>query len=66
MPTPIGTAIEGELEEILKLIPKVRDAIYSEGLNRVVMNIYIDERNDKQLTLKGKMESLENKLGGNV
>jgi uncharacterized protein YqgV (UPF0045/DUF77 family) len=30
------------------------------------MNVYIDERNDKQLTLKGKMESLENKLGGNV
>ncbi len=57
-----ATIIEAELKKILDIIPEIRDSVYRQGANRVVINLSIDERNDKNLTINDKIKSVEEKL----
>jgi uncharacterized protein (TIGR00106 family) len=61
--TPMNTVIEGDLEQLLSLAKKMHDSAFSAGAARVVTTIRIDERRDKPLTMEGKLQAVESKLG---
>ena len=60
--TSMGTIIEGDLGKILRVIRKMHQATFGEGIARVVTTIKIDDRRDKPLTMSGKIESLRKEL----
>ncbi|WP_425446943.1 MTH1187 family thiamine-binding protein [Dethiothermospora halolimnae] len=62
MLTPMGTIIEGDLDEILSLIRDMHEVPFHEGAKRVSTQIKIDDRRDKIGTMKGKLQSVESKL----
>ena len=61
--TSMGTIIEGELGDILRVVRKMHEATFVDGLTRVVTTVKIDDRRDKPLTMKGKVESVQKNLG---
>ena len=52
---PMGTVVEGPVEEILDLVKRCHEAIFNAGAKRVVISLRIDDRTDKPLTIEGKM-----------
>ena len=60
--TSMGTIIEGELDDVLKVAKKMHEAVLDGGVRRVVTTIKIDDRRDKPLTMSGKVESVVRKL----
>ena len=60
--TPMGTALEGELDDILPICRKMHEAVFGEDIGRVVTILSIDDRRDKQSTMRGKMQGLEREL----
>ncbi|ASJ11233.1 hypothetical protein A3L12_07975 [Thermococcus sp. P6] len=52
---PMGTVVEGSVEEILNLVKACHEAILKAGAKRVVISLKIDDRIDKPLTIEGKM-----------
>jgi uncharacterized protein (TIGR00106 family) len=59
----MGTLLEGpSTSELLRAAEKMHRMALSSGLKRVVTHIHIDERKDKKLSIKGKVESLKRKL----
>jgi len=60
--TSMGTIIEGDLEKILKVVKKMHQATFDEGVMRIVTTIKIDDRRDKPSTMSGKMKSLMKEL----
>jgi len=60
--TSMGTIIEGDLGEILRIVRKMHEAVLEEGVMRVVTSIKIDDRRDKALSMKGKIESVKQEL----
>ncbi len=61
--TPMNTIIEGDLERLLSLAQRMHDSAFDAGVMRVVTTIRIDDRRDKPLTMDGKIEAVEEKLG---
>jgi uncharacterized protein (TIGR00106 family) len=62
--TPMGSVIEGTLDEILEVIRKIHSAPFALGVQRVSTRITIDERRDKDVTGKDKVKSVQDKLAG--
>jgi len=62
--TPTSTVLEGSLEELLALVPKLHEALVEKGAQRVVTTIRLDDRRDKELTFEGKLQAVERKLEG--
>ena len=62
--TPMGSVIEGTLDEILEVIRKVHSVPFDQGAQRVSTRIVIDERRDKDVTGKDKIDSVQRKLAG--
>ena len=61
--TSMGTIIEAEsVEKLLSVAGKMHGIPFSEEVKRVVTTIKIDERKDKELTMDGKVKSVEEKL----
>ena len=63
--TPMGSVLEGPLEEILEVVAKVHEIPFSQGVQRVSTRLTIDDRRDKKATAQGKMDSVEKRLAGN-
>src|SRR5512137_2764695 len=61
--TAMGTIIEGDLDEILKVVRRMHEHPFTEGAVRVSTLVKIDDRRDKEHTIAGKMRSVEEKLG---
>ena len=59
--TAMGTIIEGDLDEVLRWIRKMHEVPFKKGVKRVVTTIEIDDRRDKELTIEGKIEAVEDK-----
>jgi uncharacterized protein (TIGR00106 family) len=59
----MGTNVEGSLEEIMALTKRLHFRLFQLGALRVSTTLKIDERTDKQLTLKGKVEAVRRKTG---
>ena len=60
--TAMGTIIEGDLQQILTLAGRMHRSAFGTEVKRVLTTIKIDEREDKPLTIRGKVESVEIKL----
>ena len=58
----MGTIIEGELDQIISIIRKMHEAAFDEKVMRVVTTIKIDDRRDKELSIEGKLNSLNREL----
>ena len=61
--TAMGTIIEGELEELMRLAIKMHQAVLSDDVNRVLTTIKIDDRRDNIPTLTSKVTAVEKQLG---
>jgi len=61
--TSMGTIIEAKsVEKLLSVAGKMHSVSFSEEVKRVVTTIKLDERKDKDLTMEGKIKSVEDKL----
>jgi uncharacterized protein (TIGR00106 family) len=61
--TAMGTIIEGDLDEILRVVRAMHEAPFAAGAARVSTLIKIDDRRDKASTMTGKVRSVRAKLG---
>jgi len=60
--TPMGTIIEAKsLRKLFRIAEKMHKEVLS-CVDRVVTTIKIDDRKDKELTMAGKISSVEKKL----
>jgi uncharacterized protein (TIGR00106 family) len=50
-----GTNVEGDLSEVLDAIRRVHETLHAEGVVRLVTNVKIGTRTDKDATLAGKL-----------
>ena len=61
--TPMGTIIEGEIDQILATSRKMHESPFDAGAVRVSTLIKIDDRRDREChSMSGKVVSVENKL----
>ncbi len=61
--SPMGTCIEVQsFEELADLLNEVVSTLRSATINRIVIDIAIDIRFDKELSLESKVRSVEEKL----
>lgn len=61
----MGTIIEGDWDEVMELIKKCRDAIMQD-VERVVIDIKIDDRKGAQGRIEAKVLSVEKKVGKEI
>ncbi len=62
--TAMGTIVEGEVDQLLKLAGEVHKNVLDRGAPRVVTLIKLDDRKDKPLSAEGKIRSVQSKLEG--
>jgi uncharacterized protein (TIGR00106 family) len=60
--TPMGTILEGELDEIFALVRKMHESPFNAGAQRVSTLIKIDDRRDREHTMERKLRSVEEQL----
>ena len=60
--TSMGTNMEGDLKDLLRVAFKMHQAPFRKGALRVLTTLKIDDRRDKKGTLKGKKRAVEEKL----
>ncbi len=60
--TAMGTIIEGDLDQVLKLIRRLHEVPFRSGAERVSTSIKIDDRRDKASSIEQKIKSVEDKL----
>lgn len=60
--TSMGTEVEGEVEELLRLAAQMHRVPFKKGAQRVATTIRIDERLDKELRIAGKKEAVFKRL----
>ncbi|GAQ94159.1 hypothetical protein TAGGR_1337 [Thermodesulfovibrio aggregans] len=61
----MGTILEGDWDEVMALIKRCRDALMEE-VERVVIDIKIDDRKGAKGRIEAKVKSVEEKLGRTV
>jgi len=59
---PMGTVIEGEWEEVMKLIKKCHRTVMKMG-ERTLTTITIDDRKGKPNRIEEKVKSIERRIG---
>ncbi|QOY37309.1 MTH1187 family thiamine-binding protein [Anaerobacillus isosaccharinicus] len=57
--TPTATVIEGSLDELMEVAKQIHQNEISNGTQRVVTNICIDDRIDKPMTLEHQVEVVD-------
>jgi uncharacterized protein (TIGR00106 family) len=60
--TPMGTILEGPLDEILAVTREMHEAPFLKGALRVATTLKIDDRRDKALSMEGKLSSVRKKM----
>ena len=58
----MGTNIECGWDDITPLVRKCHEELQKMGVERIATTVRISERTDKPYTMKGKLDSLEEKL----
>ena len=58
----MGTIIEGPTDRLFAVVQQMHEACFGDEIKRVVTTIKIDDRRDKQFTMKGKIAAIESKL----
>ena len=59
---PMGTVVEGEWDEIMKLIKKCHSTVMKSG-ERSITTITIDDRRGKSNRIDEKVKSIERRIG---
>ncbi len=59
---PMGTVVEGEWDELFKLVKKCHGAVIKQE-ERVITTISVDDRKGKPNRIKEKVKSVEKRLG---
>jgi len=59
---PMGTVVEGEWDEVMKLVKKCHKTVMKNG-ERAVTTISIDDRKGKPNRIEAKVKSIERRLG---
>lgn len=63
--TPMGTILEGAMEDIWPVLREMQAHPFAQGATRVSTLIKIDDRRDgHEHSLEGKVDSVEEKLAG--
>jgi uncharacterized protein (TIGR00106 family) len=57
----MGTIMEGDLQELLEVVLRMHEVPFLAGALRVVTNIKIDDRRDKESSAKSKVETVRMK-----
>lgn len=60
--TSVGTLIEGTPSNGFNLAKKVHEATFAKGIRRVITTIIIDDRRDKEVTMRSKVASVRKRL----
>jgi len=60
--TSMGTNIEGDLRDLIRIGLKMHETPFKKGVSRVLTTIKIDDRRDKKGTLSGKKRAVQSKL----
>jgi uncharacterized protein (TIGR00106 family) len=60
--TSMGTAVEGEVDDLLTLAAQMHQAPFSLGAQRVLTTIRLDERRDKELRIAEKKAAVFKRL----
>lgn len=60
--TAMGTIISGDLDDILGVIRKMHESCFDAGAVRVLTQIRIDDRRDRQSSIEHKIRSVREKL----
>ncbi|MGM7723703.1 MTH1187 family thiamine-binding protein [uncultured Metabacillus sp.] len=60
--TPTATVIEGEIEQLWDIAKDMHQEALSAGPDRIVTNISIDHRTDKQMDMKHQVDTVEKEL----
>lgn len=60
----MGTVMEGDLDTLLRAAREMHEVCFGLGYPRVQTIIKLDDRRDKDLTMKYKVESVKAKLAG--
>ena len=60
---PMGTVLEGERADIIKVIEEMNEAIFAAGAMRVGTTLKIDERRDKIASMEHKVDTVMEQLG---
>lgn len=53
---PLGTSVEGERDEVFRVLKAAHEAAVREGTGRVVTEIRIDDRGDSNVTIAREVE----------
>lgn len=62
----MGTIIESEnIDKIYEASKKMMEVVHNLGVNRVEVILKVDSRNDKQLKMEDKLESIQKHLEKN-
>ena len=56
------TEVEGELEQLLRLVPEIHQACFGRGAKRVSTVIKIDDRRDAPSSIEGKIRSVTERI----
>ncbi|TKJ38578.1 hypothetical protein CEE37_12505 [candidate division LCP-89 bacterium B3_LCP] len=60
--TAMSTQIEGPTDRLFEAIRAMHEAPFKDGVKRVYTVVHLDDRRDKELTLDGKVTSVQKKL----
>jgi uncharacterized protein (TIGR00106 family) len=60
--TAMGTCIEGDLDTLFKIAREMHEVCFGLGYPRVLTSIRVDDRRDKDLNMKYKVESVRKRL----
>ena len=56
--TPMGTIVEGDIDEIFTLLRRMHESPFTAGAQRVSTLIKIDDRRDREHTMQRKLASV--------
>jgi uncharacterized protein (TIGR00106 family) len=59
---PMGTVVEGEWDEVMKLVKKCHSTVMKKG-ERAITTIAVDDRKGKPNRLEEKVKSIERRIG---
>ncbi|SDD23519.1 uncharacterized protein, MTH1187 family [Paenibacillus sp. UNCCL117] len=60
--TAMGTILEGELDELFRVIRGMHELPFEAGAQRVCTSVKFDDRRDKPGSVRQKLESVERQL----
>ncbi len=60
--TPMGTILEGDLDEILRVVRRMHEVPFARGALRVSTLVKIDDRRDTRASMAKKLSAVKEKL----